>query len=139
MLPLPSSSPSESRRTSTEHRRTSTDLRRTSLDNNRRASGASELSLRQDYALPEDRAAAEYALYSPREEAEDSLAGAGVGTSGLEGRSGSGSGSAGAAAKQSEADSGVGDVRKDSNSILEDMERFQREIDELRSRYKQAG
>lgn len=101
------SSPTESRRTSTEHRRTSTDLRRTSLDNNRRASGASEHSLRHEYAPAEEKGGSEYALYSPREEAEDSLAGA-------------------------------GEERKDSNSILEDMEKFQREIDELRSRYKQA-
>lgn len=90
----------------------STDLRRTSLDNNRRASGASEHSLRYDYAPSEEKSAPEYALYSPREEAEDSLASAG---------------------------SGVAEVRKDSNSILEDMEKFQREIDALRGKYKQAG
>ncbi|KAF2630099.1 hypothetical protein BU25DRAFT_336012 [Macroventuria anomochaeta] len=107
---IPSSSPTESRRTSTEHRRTSADLRRTSLDNNRRTSGASEHSLRQDYAPTEEKTGNEYALYSPREEAEDMLAGAGT----VEGR-------------------------KDSNNILDDMEKFQREIDELRSRYKQAG
>ncbi|KAJ4332592.1 hypothetical protein N0V87_008285 [Didymella glomerata] len=104
-----SSSPTESRRTSTEHRRTSTDLRRTSLDNNRRASGASEHSLRHEYAPAEDKNASEYALYSPREEAEDTLASAGT------------------------------ETRKDSNNILDDMEKFQREIDELRNRYKQAG
>lgn len=109
---IPSSSPTESRRTSTEHRRTSTDLRRTSLDNNRRTSGASEHSLRYDYAPAEERTGNEYALYSPREEAEDTLASAAVNTT---------------------------EGRKDSNNILDDMEKFQREIDELRNRYKQAG
>ena len=108
---IPGSSPTESRRTSTEHRRTSTDLRRTSLDNNRRTSGASEHSLRYDYAPAEEKTGHEYALYSPREEAEDTLANAGAG----------------------------GEGRKDSNNILDDMEKFQREIDELRNRYKQAG
>lgn len=106
---VPSSSPTESRRTSTEHRRTSTDLRHTSLDKNRRASGASELSLRHEHAPVEDKSASEYALYSPREEAEDSLADAGT------------------------------EDRKDSSNILDDMDKFQREIDELRDRYKQAG
>ncbi|KAF3047483.1 hypothetical protein E8E12_008491 [Didymella heteroderae] len=106
---IPSSSPTEGRRTSTEHRRTSADLRRTSLDNNRRASGASEHSLRHEYAPAEDKSASEYALSSPREEAEVTLASATV------------------------------ETRKDSNNILDDMEKFQREIDELRNRYKQAG
>ncbi|KAJ4314000.1 hypothetical protein N0V94_006684 [Neodidymelliopsis sp. IMI 364377] len=110
---LPSTSPTESRRTSTEFRRTSTDLRRTSLDNNRRTSGASDHSLRHEYAPAEEKSGNEYALYSPREEAEDKMAA-----------------STGA---------GVGEGRKDSNNILDDMEKFQREIDELRNRYKQAG
>ncbi|KAJ4990775.1 hypothetical protein SVAN01_03784 [Stagonosporopsis vannaccii] len=92
-------------------RRTSTDLRRTSLDHNRRASGASEHSLRHEYVPADDEGAGEYALYSPREEAEDKLA----------------------------KGDGEGEERKDSNNILEDMEKFQREIDELRNRYKQAG
>jgi hypothetical protein len=107
---IASSSPTESRRTSTEYRRTSTDLRRTSLDNNRRASGASEHSPRHEHTpAADDKSASEYALYSPREEAEDRLASAGV------------------------------ESRKDSNNILDDMDKFQREIDELRNRYKQAG
>lgn len=113
---IPTSSPTESRRTSTEHRSTSTDLRRTSLDHNRRTSGASELSLRHDYAPAEDKPGNEYALYSPREEAEDSLASAAL-----------------------PAAAGAEDSRKDSSNILDDMEKFQREIDELRNRYKQAG
>ncbi|KAJ4345155.1 hypothetical protein N0V95_005880 [Ascochyta clinopodiicola] len=116
---IPSSSPTESRRTSTEHRRTSTDLRRTSLDINRRTSGASEHSLRHEYAPAEDKAGTEYALYSPREEAEDGLAAGGSITAAARG--------------------GAGEGRKDSNNILDDMEKFQREIDELRNRYKQAG
>jgi hypothetical protein len=32
-----------------------------------------------------------------------------------------------------------GGGRSDSSNILDDMEKFQREIDELRTRYKQAG
>jgi hypothetical protein len=32
-----------------------------------------------------------------------------------------------------------GEGRSDSSNILDDMEKFQREIDELRTRYKQAG
>jgi hypothetical protein len=88
-------------------------LRRTSLDNNRRTSGASEHSLRHEYAPVDEKPGNEYALYSPREEAEDKMAA-----------------STGA---------GVGEGRKDSNNILDDMEKFQREIDELRNRYKQAG
>lgn len=58
--------------------------------------------------MDEKGGSSEYALYSPREEAEDSLAAVGA------------------------------EERKDSNNILDDMEKFQREIDELRSRYKQA-
>ncbi|KAF9701122.1 hypothetical protein EKO04_000730 [Ascochyta lentis] len=116
---IPSSSPTESRRTSTEHRRTSTDLRRTSLDVHRRTSGASEHSQRHEYAATEDKAGSEYALYSPREEAEDSLAAGVIPATG--------------------AGAGEGEGRKDSNNILDDMEKFQREIDELRNRYKQAG
>ncbi|KAF3004788.1 hypothetical protein E8E13_002674 [Curvularia kusanoi] len=98
-----------------DSRRTSRDLRRTSLEVSRRASGASELE-RGGYGDAELygghglHGEEGSVLVSPREEGEDQL------------------GSAGAA-----------EVRKDSNSILDDMEKFQREIDELRERYKQAG
>ena len=72
--------------------------------------------MRYEYAPAEERAGNEYALYSPREEAEDGLASGAL-----------------------PAGSGVEEGRKDSNNILDDMEKFQREIDELRNRYKQAG
>ena len=62
----------------------------------------------------------EWALVSPREEAEDLFQSA---DPALGGRVG-GVGERG------------GEGRKDSSSILDDMERFQREIDELRERYK---
>jgi hypothetical protein len=79
-------------------------------------SGASENSLRYDYAPVEEKTGNEYALYSPREEAEDTLASGALPT-----------------------DAGAEEGRKDSSNILDDMEKFQREIDELRNRYKQAG
>jgi hypothetical protein len=104
---IPSSSPTESRRTSTEHHRTSLDNRRTSV--------ASESSLRREYApaaTADDKVPAnEYALYSPMEENENTLA---FGTAPLE------------------------TTRSDSSNILDDMDKFQREIDELRNRYKKA-
>lgn len=37
------------------------------------------------------------------------------------------------------ADGKEGEGRSDSTNILDDMEKFQREIDELRTKYKQAG
>ena len=98
---IPSSSPTESRRTSNEYRRTS-------IDSKRRTSVASESSLRHEYAPVDDKAGNEYALYSPNEESENML------TSGAP----------------------LTDTRNDSSNILDDMEKFQREIDELRNRYK---
>jgi hypothetical protein len=93
-----------------DSRRTSIENRRTSLENNRRTSVASESSLRREYAPVEEKGGNEYALYSPNEESEKQL--------GL-----------GAALTES---------RSDSNSILDDMEKFQREIEELRQRYTKA-
>lgn len=114
----PSSSPNESRRTSTEYRRTSTEHRnfspenrRPSTDSKRRTSVASESSLRHEYAPTDERAGNEFPLYSPNEEAENML-GANMDTA---------------------------ESRSDSTNILDDMEKFQREIDELRTRFKQAG
>ena len=101
------------RRTSTDSRRTSADLRRTSLEGKRRASGASGIETTAGY---EHGLGEEWALVSPREEAEDQFASANALGGGGEG------------GKEGE--------RKDSSSILDDMERFQREIDELRQRYK---
>ncbi|KAF2130121.1 hypothetical protein P153DRAFT_366590 [Dothidotthia symphoricarpi CBS 119687] len=96
----------------TESRRTSMENRRTSVESKRRTSGASESSLRHVYAPADEKFTSnDYALYSPREEVENIL-GAGVAQ-----------------------DEG----RKDSTSILDDMERFQREIDELRAKFTQAG
>ncbi|KAF2033274.1 hypothetical protein EK21DRAFT_58872 [Setomelanomma holmii] len=94
----------------TESRRTSNEHRRTSLDNKRRTSVASESSLRHEYAPSDEKGGNEYALYSPNEESENRL----------------GSGA------------GLVETRTDSSSILDDMEKFQREIEELRQRYDKA-
>jgi hypothetical protein len=109
------------RRTSTDGRRTSTDLRRTSLEGKRRASGASGVETGYEHGLGE-----EWALVSPREEAEDLFESVG-------GKDGAGVGGGGGGGE------GGAEQRKDSSSILDDMERFQREIDELRERYKGVG
>ncbi|KAF2870945.1 hypothetical protein BDV95DRAFT_50164 [Massariosphaeria phaeospora] len=107
--PPPSASPTDSRRTSSE-------LKRNSFDNNkRRTSVASESSLRREYAPVAEEA--ELPLYSPQEElVEEPMDLAGAGEVAVE---------PGAAAAVA-----------DSSKILDDMERFQREIDELRARYK---
>lgn len=105
--PYSSTSPSESRRTSTEIRRASTEHRRTSV--------ASESSLRRAYAPVDEKGENEHALYSPVDEKERVL---GVDESV----------SVGAEKGQ--------EVRSNSSNILDDMEKFQREIDELRTRYK---
>jgi hypothetical protein len=59
----------------------------------------------------DEKGSSEYALYSPNEESENKL------------------GSAGPA---------LAETRSDSSNILDDMEKFQREIEELRQRYKQT-
>lgn len=112
-----SSSPTESRRTSIEYRRTSTEHRRTSV--------ASESSLRREYApVDEDKAAGnEYALYSPLEESERRL--------GLDENLGNGKGTTAAG--------GAAESRSDSSNILDDMDKFQQEIEALRTRYTQKG
>jgi hypothetical protein len=74
---------------------------------------ASESSLRREYAPVNEQGERgdEYALYSPNEVGEKRL--------GMEeGREG---------------------ARSDSSNILDDMEKFQREIDELRLRTGQVG
>ncbi|KAJ4365642.1 hypothetical protein N0V83_008262 [Neocucurbitaria cava] len=102
-----SSSPTESRRTSMENKRAS-------LDGKRRTSVASESSLRREYAPASDeKGGSEYALYSPKEESENRL------------EKSSSSGGA-----------KVAESRSDSSNILDDMEKFQREIEELRLRFK---
>ncbi|ENI03576.1 hypothetical protein COCC4DRAFT_73271 [Bipolaris maydis ATCC 48331] len=98
--PYSSTSPTESRRTSTEHRRTSV---------------ASESSLRRAYAPVDEKGENEHALYSPVDEKERVL---GVDES------------ANAGTEKGE------ELRSNSSNILDDMEKFQREIDELRTRYK---
>jgi len=85
--------------------------RRTSIDSKRRTSMASESSLRNEYAPTEEKEGREYALSSPNEESENNL-------------------DSGAASTE---------TRSDSNNILDDMEKFQREIEELRQRYSKAG
>jgi len=84
--------------------------RRTSIDGKRRTSMASESSLRNEYAPTVEKGGREYAVYSPNEESENKL-------------------DSGAA---------LGGTRSDSNNILDDMEKFQREIEELRQRYSKA-
>ena len=69
---------------------------------------ASESSLRNEYAPSDEKGGNEYALSSPNEESENSL---------------------GSTPQPQE-------MRSDSNNILDDMEKFQREIEELRQRYK---
>jgi hypothetical protein len=95
----------------TESRRTSIENRRTSLDNNRRTSVASENSLRREYAPIDERGGNEYALSSPNEESENRL----------------GSGAV------------LSQTTSDSSNILDDMDKFQKEIEELRLKYKKAG
>ena len=88
------------------------DNRSTSLDSKRQTSGTSESALRRTYAPADETfTASEYALYSPREEAENVL----------------------------DSDAHLEEGRKDSNNILDDMEKFQKEIDELRARYTKAA
>ncbi|KAI4655801.1 hypothetical protein J4E93_000516 [Alternaria ventricosa] len=99
----------------TESRRTSTEYRRTSTEH-RRTSVASESSLRREYAPADEKGGNEYALYSPMEESEKKL--------GLD---------------ENMAGGKEGEGRSDSSNILDDMEKFQREIDELRTKYKQTG
>ena len=82
--------------------------KRTSLDGKRRTSVASESSLRREYAPADEKGGSEYALYSPKEESENHL----------------------------ESSTRVAESRSDSSNILDDMERFQREIEELRLRFK---
>ncbi|KAH7085277.1 hypothetical protein BKA63DRAFT_499297 [Paraphoma chrysanthemicola] len=96
----------------TESRRTSTEHRRTSLDSKRRTSVASESSLRHEYAPSPGKGGNEHALYSPNEESENKL-GASTGAP-------------------------LTETRSDSSNILDDMEKFQREIEELRLRYDKA-
>ena len=99
------------------------DTRRTSLEGKRGGETGYEHGLGE-----------EWALVSPREEAEDLFDGANLGSGQGDAGLAGGGGGGGAA----EAPAGA-EQRKDSSSILDDMERFQREIDELRSRYKGVG
>jgi hypothetical protein len=72
---------------------------------------ASESSLRHEYAPSAEKTANnEYALYSPHEDEEN---------------------------KRGE-EQVVPQTRSDSGNILDDMERFQQEIEELRLRYDKA-
>lgn len=81
---------------------------------------ASESSLRREYAPADEKGGSEYALYSPQEESEIKLGADGDGYVGV--------GAGGATTRTS-----------DSNNILDDMEKFQKEIDELTQRLKRAG
>jgi hypothetical protein len=72
---------------------------------------ASENSLRREYAPIDERGGNEYALSSPNEESENRL----------------GSGAV------------LSQTTSDSSNILDDMDKFQKEIEELRLKYKKAG
>ncbi|KAH7378771.1 hypothetical protein BKA66DRAFT_466583 [Pyrenochaeta sp. MPI-SDFR-AT-0127] len=99
----PSSSPTESHRTSTE-------IRRTSVDSKRRTSVASESSLRREYNPVDEKRGDENALYSPKEESDNKI---GI-------------------------DAPIEGARSNSSNILDDMDKFQRELEELQTRFKQA-
>ncbi|KAF2443921.1 hypothetical protein P171DRAFT_21924 [Karstenula rhodostoma CBS 690.94] len=111
------------RHTSMEYKRHS----RSSMDGKRQGSIASVNSLSREYAPDE------MALYSPREEVEDPAGeGRGLGGEGL---------SVVDAGEKDEDREKQKEKEKGSNAsnILDDMERFQREIDELRERYQKAA
>jgi len=83
----------------------------------------------------DERGENEYAVYSPNEESEKRLGGGSDENVGMKS-------SKEDAGLEHEHGTGVGDgfgQRSDSSNILDDMERFQREIDELRVKFKQAG
>jgi len=85
---------------------------------------------RRGYATVEERGEEnEYALYSPNEESEKRLGNGGGGVDDEKVVVNSGGEKEGV---------GIG-ARTDSSNILDDMEKFQREIDELRVRFKQTG
>jgi len=85
---------------------------------------------RRGYATVEEKGEEnEYALYSPNEESEKRLGTGGDGVDDEKVVMNSGG--------EKEA-AGIG-ARTDSSNILDDMEKFQREIDELRVKFKQAG
>lgn len=121
----PSSPPSTSRRTSMENRRTS-------LENKRRTSVASESSLRREYALPEEteQKSSDNALYSPEIESADKFDSTPLANSTPPATTDD------TAPTTTDAHHGP---RSDSSNILDDMEKFQREIDELRLKFKQSG
>jgi hypothetical protein len=107
-------------------RRTSMEKKRSSFDSKRRTSVNSESSLRHEYG----RASHEYArgsenehvLYSPKEERGEDTQSLGL--------------------KEVSSDESGEALREESSgssNILDDMERFQREIDELRKKYPTAG
>ncbi|KAF2793136.1 hypothetical protein K505DRAFT_375527 [Melanomma pulvis-pyrius CBS 109.77] len=100
--PLPTTSPTESRRTSSENKRSS-------FDSKRRTSVASESSLRHEYARASEN---DQELYSPQEEVEVESRGLGL---------------------------SLQQTTSGERNILDDMEKFQREIDELRAKYKPVG
>lgn len=89
-----------------------TESRRTSTENKRTSiDGKRRTSVASESSLRREYAPAdENALYSPQEEIENTL---------------------GSSAKLEE-------TRSDSSNILDDMDKFQREIEELRLRYKQT-
>ncbi|KAF1977108.1 hypothetical protein BU23DRAFT_551042 [Bimuria novae-zelandiae CBS 107.79] len=116
-LPPGSSSPIGSRQTSTEWKRNS----KSSFDGKRQGSIASVSSLGREYT-PTDKD--EPALYSPRDEVTKPV--------GL----GGGEENAGGNTLETGVERSGG---SNASNILDDMEKFQREIDELRSKYEKAA
>ncbi|KAF1956710.1 hypothetical protein CC80DRAFT_64073 [Byssothecium circinans] len=94
----------------TENSRISTEYKRSSPDSKRRTSVASESSLKYEYAPTSTADGGEHALYSPKEGGEE--------RSGTEDKS-----------KRMTA----------TASILDDMDKFQKEIEELRAKYRTAA
>ena len=88
----------------------------------------------------DERGENEYAVYSPNEESEKRLGGGSGGDEnpGLRSDGKEDVGLEHGTAVEAEVGGGVAQ-RTDSSNILDDMERFQREIDELRVKFKQAG
>ncbi|KAF2685616.1 hypothetical protein K458DRAFT_387574 [Lentithecium fluviatile CBS 122367] len=93
----------------TDNRRTSIEYKRSSFDSKRRTSVASESSLKYEYAPA--AAESEPALYSPREEEGENTTEVPI----------------------------IKETQSNSNNILDDMERFQKEIEELREKYRHAA
>jgi hypothetical protein len=108
--------------------------KRSSFDGKRRTSVASESSLRHEYGRVSHEYSRgtenEHVLYSPQEERGEDTKGLGLEKVGSGELKKVDSGESGEELRQ---------VSSGNSNILDDMERFQREIDELRKRFPTAG